>query len=209
MPYTTDSSNFEYVPQFLTTTMQFSSSVLPNRAWWMNFPPTPTPSLLNSPSTPSVVHSPSSSSTATVSSVTVNSPTAISSLPSVETHQINSSSKDSLKIFPTSNDTLKLQTERWNIPGPSCLSSPGIATDSTEHGVWKQLSPAAASLNSLLIPQPIYPQENNQIMSKIIPTSSHERSFLLSAGTASVKQEHEKDERIHRFPKYAKILYRY
>ncbi|VDM93438.1 unnamed protein product, partial [Onchocerca ochengi] len=137
MPYTTDSSNFEYVPQFLTTTMQFSSSVLPNRPWWMNFPPTPTPSLLSSPSTPSVVHSPSSSSTTGMSSVTVNSPTAISSLPSAETHQINSSNKNSLKIFPPSSDTLKLQTERWNIAGPSSLSSPVINTDSTEHGVWK------------------------------------------------------------------------
>lgn len=136
MPYTTDSSSLDYVPQFLTT-MQFPSSVLPNKTWWMNFPSTPTPSLLSSPSTPSVVHSPSSSSTAVISSLSVNSPTSVSSLPTVETHLINASSKDSSKIFSTPTDTLKLQTERWNVAGPSSLSSHVIATDSTEHGVWK------------------------------------------------------------------------
>ncbi|MCP9258600.1 Protein WBSCR14-like protein [Dirofilaria immitis] len=183
MPYTTDSSNL----------------ILPNRTWWMNFPSTPTPSLLSSPSTPPVVHSPSNSNTVVMSSLSVSSPTTgpttDSSLP------INTSSKDPLKIFPTSSDTLKLQTERWNVAGPSSLSPRGITTESMEHGVWKQLSPSTVSLNSLLVPQPIYPQENIQVMPKVTPTTSNERNILLPAGTASVKQEQEKDERTYRFPK--------
>ncbi|EJD73734.1 CBR-MML-1 protein [Loa loa] len=203
VPYATDSSSLDYVPQFLTTTMQFPSSVLPNRTWWMSFPSTPTPSLLNSPSTPSVVHNLTTSSTAEVSSLSVNSPATVSSLPTVETHLINTSSKDSSKVFPTSTHSLKLQTEKWNVAGPSSLSSHGIVTDSTEHGVWKQLSPTTntAGLNSVLVPQPVYPQENNQIMPKVTAAPSGERSTLLPANATPIKQENEKDERIYRFQK--------
>ncbi|VDM09698.1 unnamed protein product [Wuchereria bancrofti] len=211
MPYTTDSSNLDYVPQFLTTTMQFPSSVLPNRTWWMNFPSTPTPSLLNGPSTPSVVLSPSSSSTTGVLSLPVNSPTTIST---VETHLINTSSKNSIKIFPTPTDTLKLQTERWNVTG-LCSLPREITTDSTEHEAWKakftyfflynfqQLPSTAntANQNSLPVPQPVYPQENSQLMPKVTASSSHEQSTLLPASTTSIKQEHEKEERIHRVQK--------
>uniref|UniRef100_A0A0R3RU26 BHLH domain-containing protein n=1 Tax=Elaeophora elaphi TaxID=1147741 RepID=A0A0R3RU26_9BILA len=204
MPYTTDSSSLDYVPQFLTTTMQFPSSVLPNRTWWINFPSTPTPSVLSSPSTPSVVHSPISSSTAViVPSLSINTPTTASSLPAVETHLINTSNKDSSKVFPTSTNTLKFQTERWNVAEPSSLSPRGITTESMEHGDWKQLSSTTntTSLNSLLTPQPLYPQENNQILTKVTAASSHEQSTILPSGTASIKQEHEKDERVHRAPK--------
>lgn len=68
---------------------------------------------------------------------------------------------------------------------------------------FQELSPTTntAGLNSLLVPQPLYPQENSQIIPKVTAASSHERSTLLPAGTASIKLEHEKDERIHR-PKY-------
>ncbi|KAL4001778.1 Helix-loop-helix DNA-binding domain family protein [Acanthocheilonema viteae] len=202
MPYTADSSSLDYVPQFLTTSMQFPSSVLPNRTWWINFPSTPTPSLLSNPSTPSVVHSPSSSSIAVISSLSVSSPITVSPLSTVETHLINISCKDPLKVFPASTDTLKFQTERWSVAGPSSLSPRGITTDSMEHGVWKQLSPNTnASSNLLLAPQPLYPQEESQILPKVNAASSHERSTILASGTTSIKQEHEKDERVHRAPK--------
>uniref|UniRef100_A0A915Q5P3 BHLH domain-containing protein n=1 Tax=Setaria digitata TaxID=48799 RepID=A0A915Q5P3_9BILA len=205
MPYTTDSSSLDYVPQFLTTTMQFPSSVLPNRAWWMNFPSTPAPSLLSSPSTPSIVHSPSSSRTAAVSPLSVSSPTTVSLLPTLETHHINAASKESQKVYPpNSAESLKSRTERWNVAGSSTLSPHGIASDSVEHDVWRQLSPATnTSGQSLPVPQPLYPQVNSRVVSKLTaPLSlSHERNILFPVGTTSVKQEHEKDERIHRFSK--------
>ncbi|VDK83475.1 unnamed protein product [Litomosoides sigmodontis] len=201
MPYTSDSSSLDYVPQYLTTSMQFPSSVLPNRTWWINFPSTPAPSLLSRPSTPCVVHSPSSSSTAMIPSLSVNSLTTVSSLPTVERHLINTSSKDSLKAFPTSIDTLKFQTERWNVAESNSLSPREIATDSMGHGVWKQLSPTTnASLNSLLAPLPLHPQEDSQILPKITSTS-HGQSTIFSSTTTSIKQEQEKDERIHRAAK--------
>lgn len=158
VPYTTDSTSLDYVPQFLTSGIPSSSSFLPNRTWWMNFPPTPTPSLLSSPSTPSVVHSPSSSNTAAASPLSVNSPTTVSLLTHTDTLQGCTPSKSSLKTFPGAADPLKLQPERWNITEPSSVSPRSadkietLAGSPIERGIWK-VSDKLCAFHMTLLPR--------------------------------------------------------
>uniref|UniRef100_A0A1I7VYG0 Uncharacterized protein n=2 Tax=Loa loa TaxID=7209 RepID=A0A1I7VYG0_LOALO len=139
----TNSSNIDYVPQFLPNTLSpVSSSMLPNHNWWMTFPlpphpfpPHPHPLPLPPPPPP-----PPPTSSMHFSPVP-----NIGRIPGQST---------SISLVPA------FEALHINIPVSSSSSSSSI----NEHGHWRQLSIATNmdDTNSLLIPRSLYSLENNQ-----------------------------------------------
>uniref|UniRef100_F1KVG5 Protein WBSCR14 n=1 Tax=Ascaris suum TaxID=6253 RepID=F1KVG5_ASCSU len=190
-----DTSNLDYVPQFLTTTsIPPTSTVLTNRSWWMNFPSTPTHSLLGSPSAPSpLMHSPTGPP-----SLTVNSPSSLLLPSPTETVRANTPSKGALKAYPNPAPPQKL-TERWTTMANASMSSRS-GVDTIGMGMhtpspWKQVSTSpSVNTHSLPIPQPLYPQLSTHISSS--SSLSMEQSTSVAAPLPSlIKEEEEKSDR--------------
>ncbi|VDM46807.1 unnamed protein product, partial [Toxocara canis] len=190
-----DTSNLDYVPQFLTTTsIPPTSTVLTNRSWWMNFPSTPTHSLLGSPSAPSpLMHSP------TGPSLTVNSPSPLLLPSPTETVRANTPSKGALKAYPSPTPPQKL-TERWTTMANASMSNSRNGLDTVGMGVheqspWKQVSTSpSVTPRSLPIPQPLYPQLSTHIASTSNVPMEHTTSVAAPLPSL-IKEEEEKNDR--------------
>lgn len=189
MPPYADNSNLDYVPQFLTSSslQSTSSSVLPNRPWWMLTQSHP---FLGSPSTPS----PLMQSSPGLSPISVNCHTSVPPLvinpSSNETVRSNTPSKGALKAYPSPSPQQKT-SGRWMLSSSPAtpnnmlqnsslnLSSimPGTSVNMEPSGVsvsdgspWKVRSPASPSVPpSIPIPQPVYPTLSGPLTS----SSSH------------------------------------
>lgn len=204
-----DSTSSDYVPQFLTTSTlpPTATTMLPNRQWWMNFPPTPTPSpaVLASPSTPSpLVHN-----SFGPSSLSVNSPSSLSPLmlnSSTETLRASTPSKGALKAYPNPSTPQKL-TERWTTMANASMSSShlDIPGPTTTQSPWKLCTVSSGgSISPLPVPQPLYPQTSTHIspsptipmdtptvpMGSPVPPPPH-----IHPGSALIKEEEEKEDR--------------
>ncbi|VDK27243.1 unnamed protein product [Anisakis simplex] len=160
-----DSSNLDYVPQFLTTTtIPPTSTVLTNRSWFMNFPSTPTPSLLSSPSTAAsspLMHSPSNATNQTNNSN--NNPLLLpSSSSTLLTTTIsnndnsnlmlrsNTPSKGALKAYPSTLQPQKL-TDRWTSMANNSAASTSILGTNNSGSIDNTLDMTA---NALRVQQP-------------------------------------------------------
>uniref|UniRef100_A0A0N5A8H1 BHLH domain-containing protein n=1 Tax=Syphacia muris TaxID=451379 RepID=A0A0N5A8H1_9BILA len=204
MPPYADSSNLDYVPQFLasSTLQSTSSSVLSNRPWWMLTQPH---SFLGSPSTPSsLMQSPSG-----LSPISVNCHTSVSPLiinpPSNETVRSNTPSKGALKAYPSPSPQQKnssrwvlssspvtpnsmLQTNSLNLTNTmpnSAVSMEASGVTIPEGSPWKVRSPVSPNVSpSIPIPQPVYPSLSGSMASS--SSASLESSSSLSTSVPLV-----------------------
>uniref|UniRef100_A0A915PF66 BHLH domain-containing protein n=1 Tax=Setaria digitata TaxID=48799 RepID=A0A915PF66_9BILA len=165
----------------------------------------PTTSFRNSTTgTPKLVNDnvPRTTKSITIPLALIRIPRTVSVQRAVKKHQtMDAASKESQKVCPpNSAESLKSRTERWNVAGSSTLPPHGIASDSVEHDVWRQLSPTlnATEQQSSLELQSSHSQDDSWTLSQFTEPSSCERSLLLPVHVSSAKQEYKKN-RIYGF----------